>query len=77
LLKIISLSPKNLGVQRCPFFILGASQDAWTPFWLKAWMGGPTGWEAQQDGRLNRMGDLKEKFLPQKGEIIREGGVCL
>jgi hypothetical protein len=23
-----------------PFFVLGASQDAWMPFWLKAW-----GWE--------------------------------
>jgi hypothetical protein len=25
-----------LGVQRRPLFVLGASQDAWTPFWLKA-----------------------------------------
>jgi hypothetical protein len=37
-LKIISLFPQNLGVQRRPFFVLGASQDAWTPFWLKACM---------------------------------------
>jgi hypothetical protein len=36
LLKIISLFPQNLGVQRRPFFVLGASQDAWTPFWLNA-----------------------------------------
>jgi hypothetical protein len=36
-LKIISLFPQNLGVQRRPFFVLWASQDAWTPFWLKAW----------------------------------------
>jgi hypothetical protein len=35
-LKIISLSPQNLGVQRCPFFVIWASQDAWMPFWLKA-----------------------------------------
>ena len=35
-LKIISLFPQNLGVQRRPFFVLWASQDAWTPFWLKA-----------------------------------------
>jgi hypothetical protein len=27
-LKIISLFPHNLGVQRCPLFVLGASQDA-------------------------------------------------
>jgi hypothetical protein len=38
LLKIISRFPQNLGVQRRPFFVLGASQDARTPFWLKAWM---------------------------------------
>ena len=35
-MKIISLFPQNLGVQRRPCFVLGASQDAWTPFWLKA-----------------------------------------
>ena len=37
-LKIISLFPQNLSVQRRPFFVLalGPSQDAWTPFWLKA-----------------------------------------
>ena len=35
-MKIISLSSQNLGVQMRPFFVLGASQDAWTPFWLKA-----------------------------------------
>jgi hypothetical protein len=38
LLKIISRFPQNLGVQRRPFFVLGASWDAWTPFWLKAWL---------------------------------------
>jgi hypothetical protein len=38
-LKIISLFPQNLGVQRRPFFVLGASQDAWTPFWLIACLG--------------------------------------
>jgi hypothetical protein len=21
-----------------PFFVVGASQDAWTPFWLKTWL---------------------------------------
>jgi hypothetical protein len=35
-LKITSLFPQNLCVQRHPFFVLWASQDAWTPFWLKA-----------------------------------------
>jgi hypothetical protein len=34
-LQIISLFPQNLGVQRRPFFVLWASQDAWTPFWQK------------------------------------------
>jgi hypothetical protein len=37
-LKIISLFPQNLGIQRRPFFVLWASQDAWTPLLAKSLM---------------------------------------
>jgi hypothetical protein len=55
-----------------PFFVLGASQDAWTPFWLKACHNPGS----ELNCKLNPQSEPKYLINPQSAVLVRSANPC-